>query len=161
MKGISTMKELKLHDRYLAGFKIRLYMFQWEHVILIYSWNVSLVTGPNTGCFHVGDRFWARGNTRPKNWKTSFFQDKFYSSILTSQFIYLATWRAAKLGIFAHFTYTKLPRCSQRINSLIYLYFTDPQLLLWALDHSRDRTSPYYRRAKSLLYCPLSQELMR
>ena len=29
--------------------------------------------------FHVGDRFWARENRRPKNSKTILFQDKFYS----------------------------------------------------------------------------------
>ena len=29
--------------------------------------------------FHVGDRFWARENWRPKNWKTIFFQDMFHS----------------------------------------------------------------------------------
>ena len=43
---------------------------------------------------HVGDRFWARQNC---------FQDKFYSlkahAHYFTVFIYLANWRAAKLGI--------------------------------------------------------------
>ena len=37
-------------------------------------------------------------------------------------FIYLETWRGAKIGIFTHFTFTNLPRCSQSMNSLIYVY---------------------------------------
>ena len=37
-------------------------------------------------------------------------------------FIYLETWRGAKLGIFTHFTFTNLPWCSQSMNSLIYVY---------------------------------------
>ena len=43
--------------------------------------------------------------------------------------IYLATWRAAKLGIFSHFMFANLPWCSQSMNSLIYILYTDPQLL--------------------------------
>ena len=43
--------------------------------------------------------------------------------------IYLATWRAAQLGIFTHFTFINLPRCRQSINSLMDVYYTDPQLL--------------------------------
>ena len=34
--------------------------------------------------------------------------------------IYLAIRRAAKLGIFTHFMFTNLPRCSQSMKSLIY-----------------------------------------
>ena len=50
----------------------------------------------------------------------------------------------------------RLPRCIQSINSLIYVYYTDPQLLLWVLDHSRDRTSLYYcRPPPKNLYYPL------
>ena len=37
-------------------------------------------------------------------------------------FICLATSRAAKLGIFTHFMFTNLLRCSQSMNSLIYVY---------------------------------------
>ena len=37
-------------------------------------------------------------------------------------FIYLETWRGAKLGIFTHFTFKNLPWCSQSMNSLIYVY---------------------------------------
>ena len=36
--------------------------------------------------------------------------------------VYLTTWTAVKLGIFTHITFTKLRRCSQSINSLIYVY---------------------------------------
>ena len=37
-------------------------------------------------------------------------------------FIYLETWRGAKLGIYTHFTFTNSPWCSQSMNSLIYVY---------------------------------------
>ena len=43
--------------------------------------------------------------------------------------IYLATLRAAKVGVFTHFTSINLPRCSQGINSLMYGYYDNPQLL--------------------------------
>ena len=99
-----------------------------------------------------------------------FFYDKFYSlkahAHYFNVFIYLATWRAAKLGIFTHFTSTTLPWCSQSILSLIYVYYADPQPLLWAFNHSHDRTSPYYRRPKKFsvlppdnIHCSLSHEV--
>ena len=44
-------------------------------------------------------------------------------------FIYLETWRGAKLGIFTHFTFTNLPWCSQSMNSLMCILYTDPQLI--------------------------------
>ena len=54
----------------------------------------------------------------PKNYKTIFFQDKFYSLKPHAHyfivFLYLATWRAAKFGIFTHFTFTNLHRCSKK-----------------------------------------------
>ena len=43
--------------------------------------------------------------------------------------IYLATWRAAKLGIFTHFLFTNLPRCSQSITTNICVLYADPQVL--------------------------------
>ena len=36
----------------------------------------------------------------------------------------------------------------------MYVYYIDPQLLLWALDHSRDRTSPYYYHPKKFSLLP-------
>ena len=63
--------------------------------------------------FHVGDQFWARENWCPKNKKTIFFQDKFYSLKARAHYfttlIYLATWKASKLGIFTYFKFTNLP----------------------------------------------------
>ena len=90
----------------------------------------------------------------PKILKNNFFfQDRFYPSKAHAHYftvlIYLTTWRAAKLGIFTHFMFTNLSRCSQSINSLIYVYSMQiPSYFLWVLDHSRDRTSLYYRRPK-------------
>ena len=82
--------------------------------------------------------------------KTQFFQDKFYS--LNT---YLASLRAAKLDTFTHFIFSNLPLCSQSINSLIYVYSLQiPNCFLWVLDHSRDRTSLYYRRRKNFSALP-------
>ena len=51
--------------------------------------------------FHVGDCFWVRENRRLKNQKNIFFQDKFYSLKALAHyfavFIYLPTWKSAKL----------------------------------------------------------------
>ena len=49
-------------------------------------------------------------------------------------FIYLETWIGAKLGIFTHFTFINLPRCSQSMNSLIYAYFI--QIPSWSQSRS-------------------------
>ena len=60
--------------------------------------------------------------------KILFFKDAlFFNAHYFTVLIYLATWRAAKLGIFTHFMFINLPWCS--INSLMYAYYTDPQLL--------------------------------
>ena len=45
-------------------------------------------------------------------------------------FIYLKIWRRDKLGIFTHFTFTNLPRSSQSMNSLVYVYST--QIPSWS-----------------------------
>ena len=78
--------------------------------------------------------------------KQLFFQDMFYPLKTHAHYftllIYLATWGAAKLGIFTHFMFTNLPRRSQSISSLLHRF---PAAFL-ALDHSRDRTSLHYRR---------------
>ena len=81
--------------------------------------------GPNTGCF---SRRWPLLGARksvPKKLK-NFFQDKFYPlkghADNFTVLIYLATWRAAKLGIFTYFMFTNLLRCSQSINPLLYVY---------------------------------------
>ena len=79
---------------------------------------------PNTGCFT--SRWLLLGATKlvPKKGKNNFFPKTcvHYFTVL----IYLAIWRAAKLGVFTHFMFTNLPRCSQNIKSLIH---TDPLLL--------------------------------
>ena len=83
--------------------------------------------------FHLGDRFWARQNRRSKIFKKFVFQGKFCSfkahAYYFTVLIYVATWRAAKLGIFTHSTSINLPLRSQSINSLMYVDYTDPQLL--------------------------------
>ena len=49
--------------------------------------------------------------------------------------------------------FKNLTRCSQSINSLIYVHSIQiPCCFLWVLDHSRDHTSSYYLRPKNLLY---------
>ena len=61
--------------------------------------------------------------TKPasKKLKNMFFQDKFCSLKAHAHYftvlIYLATWRAAKLRIFTHFTSINFLQCSQSINS--------------------------------------------
>ena len=108
--------------------------------------------------FHVGDHFWTQQNRHPKIKKNFFFQDKFYSSKAHAQYftvlIYLATWRAAILGIFTHFTSINLPQCTQSINSPMYVYLQIFSCFLWVLDHSRDRTSSYYCRRKKMSVLP-------
>ena len=74
-------------------------------------------SGPNTGCF---SHWWPLLGAKlaSKKWKTIFsklYSLKAHAHCFTA-LIYLATWRAAKLGIFTHFTSTNLPRCSQSIN---------------------------------------------
>ena len=64
--------------------------------------------------------------------KKQFFS-KFYSLTAHAHYFtvltHLATWRATKLDIFTHFTSINLSQCSQSINSLMDVYYTDPQLL--------------------------------
>ena len=85
-----------------------------------------------------------------------FFQDNFYSlkahAHYFTVFIYLATWRAAKLGIFTHI-FTNLPQCSQSMNSLIYIYSIQiSRCFLSVLDHSHGHTFSCYRCPKKFLY---------
>ena len=87
--------------------------------------------GLSTGCF---PRRWTLLSARklvPKKLKNIFSKIR-YSHAHAHYFIvfiYLATWRAAKLDIFTHFFFTNLPWCSQSMNSLICILYTDPQLL--------------------------------
>ena len=90
--------------------------------------------------------------------KKQFFQDKFYSlkahAHYFTVFIYLATWRAAKLGIFTHM-FTNLPQCSQSMNSLIYIYSIQiPSYLLWVLDRSHGHTFSCYCCPKKVSVLP-------
>ena len=111
--------------------------------------------------FNISDHFWVQGNWHPINKKTFSFQDRFcflkaHAHYFTA-LIYFANWRAAKLGIFAHFIFTNSPQCNQRINSPIYVYSTQiASCFLWVLDHSHDSTSSYCYRPKKCLYYPLT-----
>ena len=105
-----------------------------KRIWVVLSLKQVLFPGPNAGCF---SRWWpllTRENRRPKNWKATFFQDKFYCLKAYTHYFtvyeYLSTWRAAKFDIFTHFTSTKLPQCSQNIKLIMYVYYTDSQLLL-------------------------------
>ena len=60
--------------------------------------------------FHIVDHFCARGNRFLENYKSIFLGDYF------TALIYLANFRADKLGIFIHFTFINLPLCSKTIN---------------------------------------------
>ena len=112
--------------------------------------------------FHVSDHFWARENQCPKNKKTIFFQDKFYSFKAYAHyfsFIYLATWRTATLGIFIHFMFTNLPRCSQSRNSLIYVYTTQiPSCFLECLITVMFTLLRTTVTQKNFLYYPLTDD---
>ena len=71
-------------------------------------------------------------------------------------FIYLAIWRAVKLGVFSNSKSTNLCRCSQSNNLLIYVYYEDSQLLFmsaWSqlCSHSHDRTTA---ALQNFLYIP-------
>ena len=109
--------------------------------------------GHNTDCFSCQWPLLDVTKSAPKNLKAIFFQDKFYSKAHPGYFtilIYLATWRAAERGVFTHFSFVNLPQCSQSINSLMYVYYTDPQLLFF-----HDHTSLYYRHLKKS-FCIIS-----
>ena len=90
----------------------------------------NIMTGllnSNTGSFsHQWSLLGAR-TLAPKNFKKQvFFQNNFNPLKAHTHYfivlIYLATWRAAKLGIFTHFMFKNLTWCSQSINSLIYVH---------------------------------------
>ena len=64
--------------------------------------------------------------------------------------IHLATCRTATLGIFTHFTFMNLPRCSRTINSLINVYSIQIPAAFYRCLISHDHTSSYYLRPKKL-----------
>ena len=89
------------------------------------------MSSPNRGCFSC---WWLLlGATK----LAIFSQHNFHSLKAHAHYftvlVYLATWRAAKLGIFTHFMSIKLPQCNQSINSLMYVYYTDPQLFFMSV----------------------------
>ena len=99
------------------------------HFFFVKYWKTfsrKVLSGPNTGCFSPRRALLGARTLAPK--KTFFFQDKLYSlkshAYYFNVFRYLATWRADKLGIFTHFTFTNLPRCSQNMNLLILTHKT-------------------------------------
>ena len=91
------------------------------------------MTGPNTGYFSLWWLLLDERKSALKKLKNNIFQEKFYSLKAYAHYftvlVYLATWRAAKLGIFTCFTFRNLSQCRQNISSLIYILLTDPQLL--------------------------------
>ena len=112
-----------------------------------------LIPSPNTDCFSRRWPLLGARKSAPKKLKNNSFQDKFYPLKARGHYftvlIYVATWWAAKLGIFTHSAFANLPRCSQTINSLIYVYsIQTPDAFSWMLDHSCDGTSSYYCRPK-------------
>ena len=116
-------------------------------------------SGPNTGCFSGVLLLFGARKFVPKKLKFFFSQDKFYFLKAHAHYytvlIYLATWRAAKLGIYTHFTFTILPWCSQSINSIVYVYSIKiPSWFLWFPDHSHDCTSTYYCHPKNFSVLP-------
>ena len=109
------------------------------------------MAGPDTGFFLSVTALGCKkvGAQKIKK-KTIFFHNKFYSLKAHAHYftvlIYLATWRAAKLGIFTHFTFINLSQCSQSINSLTYVSSMQiPSCFLWVLDCRCYCTSSYYR----------------
>ena len=118
---------------------------------------IQNIIGLDIGCFSC---WWpllgARKSALKKLKKQFFFQNKLYSFKARAHYFadltHLTIWRAAKLGIFTHFTFTKLPQCNQSINSLIYVYSVQiPSCFLWVwvLNDSHGRTSSYYWHPKS------------
>ena len=111
---------------------------------------------PNKGCFSCWWLLLGARKLAPKKLKNNLFQDRFYSlkahAHYFTVFIYLATWRAAKFGIFTHM-FTNLPRCSQSMNSLIYIYSIQiPSYFLWVFDHSHGHTVSCYCCPKKFLH---------
>ena len=98
--------------------------YKWYQIAQSISYFVTISSRPKYSCF---SRWWPLLGAKksvPKKLKKQFFSKvKFYSLKAHAHYftvvIYLATGRAAKLGIFTHFTFTNL---SQNINSLIYVY---------------------------------------
>ena len=105
---------------------------------------------PNTGCFSTRWPLLGARKSSPKKLKNNFFQYMLYSlkahAHYLTVFIYLETWRGPKLGVFIHFTFENLPRCSQSMNSYVY---RSP------VNHSRDHNSLYYHRPKKIFVLPL------
>ena len=136
---------------------------KWIHQVRIIHYNQKTKI-TNQPWYRMFSRCWpsvSRENRRPKSQKIFFFQDKFYSLKAQAHYftvlIYSANSRAAKLGIFTHFSFTNSPRCSQSINSLIYVFSMHiPSCFLRVLDQSRDRTSSYYRCPKKISLLPLT-----
>ena len=115
-------------------------------------WDIGLISSPNTGCLFLMS-LTAFGWEKISTQKIRIFFPKFYSlkahAHYFTLFIYLPSWRAAKLDIFTHLTFTNLPRYSQNMNSWIYVYpIQIPSCFLWVLDHSRYHTSSYYHHPK-------------
>ena len=81
---------------------------------------------PNTCCFSSWRSLLGARNRCPKNEKSIFFPIYIIffkvSCTLLHCFYILRNLRSSKLGIITHFIFTNLPRYSQSMNSLIYVY---------------------------------------
>ena len=99
------------------------------------STEIVFCTGPKTGCFHTLVTTFGHDTIGTQKLKKQFFSKISYIYSLKAHahyftvLIYLATWRAGKLGISTHLTSINLPWYSQSINSLMYVHYTDSQLL--------------------------------
>ena len=117
------MTELKILIRHLDGRRMNVSCASDSRTVGRVS--------PTTGCFSCRWSLLDATKSAPKKLNKTFFQYKLYSLKARAHYftvlIYLETWSAAKLGIFTNFTFRNLP--SQSINSLMYIYYTDPQLL--------------------------------
>ena len=141
-----TITQQKLHFHLCSSF---LYHFYFNFILLALIQPFISHRWPILG---------AR-KSAPKKSKNNFFQDKFYSLMAHAHYftvlIYLANCRAAKIGIFTHFTSTNLPQCSQSINSLIYVNSVQIHgCSLWVLDQSRITLLCTTVTQKSFLHYP-------
>ena len=107
--------------------------------------------------FHTVDHFWARENWHPKI-KKQFLQDKLYSlnahAHYFTVFIYVATWRAAKLGILPILHSQTNPDVA-KTQTLTYVYSMQVlNCFLWVPDHNNDHTSLYYGHPKKFSVLP-------
>ena len=128
---------------------------------------MNIYADPNTGCFSHQWPLLGMRNVTPKKLKNNFSQDKFYSlkahAHYFTAFIYLATWKATKFGIFTYFMFINLPRCSQSMNSLICVYSIQiPSIeFSWVLDSSQSWSHFFVLPLPKAIFCITSRDPIR